>query len=111
MSKIAELYYRAAGAMNYKDSLNLNDGELNNSKELIAKANAITIRLMDIYSDNMNYYLSLKGTKFYKLLDTDMNQALYIMQATVGTLRQTNQKELSAKYEKIFMDLASRSGM
>jgi hypothetical protein len=97
--------------MNRKDTLNINDAELSDNKALIAKANAITSRLMEIYSDNMNYYLSLKGTKYFKLVDTDMNQALYIMQATVGTLRQTNQKELAGKYEKMFMDLASKSGM
>ena len=111
MTKVAELYYRAAGAMNGMDSLQSNDIELSNKKALIAKGNAISQRMIDIYADNMNYYLSLKGTKYFKLVDSDMNQALYILQAMSGILKQTNQKELSDKAEKQFMDIAQKSGM
>ena len=111
MTKVAELYYRAAGAMNGMDSLQSNDIELNTKKALIAKGNAISQRMIDIYVDNMNYYLSLKGTKYFKLVDSDMNQALYILQAMSGILKQTNQKEFSDKAEKQFMDIAQKSGM
>ena len=111
MTKVAELYYRAAGAMNGMDSLASNDLELSNKNALIAKGNAISQRMIDIYADNMNYYLSLKGTKYFKLVDSDMNQALYILQAMSGILKQTNQKELSDKVEKQFMDIAQKSGM
>ena len=111
MTKVAELYYRAAGAMNGMDSLASNDLELSNKNALIAKGNAISQRMIDIYADNMNYYLSLKGTKYFKLVDSDMNQALYILQAMSGILKQTNQKELSDKAEKQFMDIAQKSGM
>ena len=111
MTKIAELYYRAAGAMNGPDSLQQNIPELNKKNELIAKGNAISQRMMTIYFDNMNYYLSLKGTKYFKLVDQDMNQALYILQAMSGILKQTNQKELADKAEKQFMEVAQKSGM
>ena len=111
MTKVAELYYRAAGVMNHPDSLQQNDPELNKKNELIAKGNAVSQRMMDIYVDNMNYYLSLKGTKYYKLVDQEMNQALYILQAMTGILKQTNQKELAEKSEKRFMDIAQKSGM
>ena len=111
MTKVAELYYRAGGVFNNPDSLSLNDMELNKKNELIAKGNAVAQRMMDIYVDNLNYYISLKGTKYYKLVDQDMNQALYILQAMTGILKQTNQKELSDKSEKRFMELAQKSGM
>ena len=111
MTKVAELYYRAAGAMNGMDSLRSNDIELSTKNALIAKGNAISQRMIDIYVDNMNYYLSLKGTKYFKLVDSDMNQALYILQAMSGILKQTNQKEFSDKAEKQFMDIAQKSGM
>ena len=111
MTKVAELYYRAAGAMNGMDSLQSNDIELSTKNALIAKGNAISQRMIDIYVDNMNYYLSLKGTKYFKLVDSDMNQALYILQAMSGILKQTNQKEFSDKAEKQFMDIAQKSGM
>ncbi len=110
MTTVAQLYYRAAGALNNVDSLQQSDPELNKKNELIAKGNAISQRMMDIYVDNMNYYLSLKGTKYFKLVDQEMNQALYILQAMSGILRQTNQKDLADKAEKRFMDIAQQSG-
>ncbi|MCX6290360.1 MAG: DUF2723 domain-containing protein [Bacteroidetes bacterium] len=111
MARIAELYYRASGAMNKQDSgIQKTDVELNRQKELVTKANAIASRLADIYADNLNYYLSLKGTKYFKLVDTDMNQSLYIMQALSQILQQTNQKELADKVDKKFKELASKAG-
>ncbi len=111
MARIAELYYRVGGAMNQSDStIQKTDVEMNKQKELVGKANAIASRLSDIYSDNLNYYFSLKGTKYFKLVDADMNQALYIMQALSQILQQTNQKELAAQVDKKFKDLAAKAG-
>jgi len=111
MTKIAELYYRAAGVMRMRDTLQTSDTEFSKTNELVAKGNAISQRVSEIYLDNLNYYLSLKGTKYFKLVDQDMNQALYILQATSGILKQTNQRELSDKIEKQFMDVAQKAGM
>ncbi|MEO8087681.1 MAG: DUF2723 domain-containing protein [Bacteroidota bacterium] len=113
MTKIGELYYRAAGATNrpVDSSLVNNDLELSKKKEMVEKANSILTRLSDIYADNLNYYLSLKGTKYFKFVEQDMNQALYIMQAVAGIAKQTDQKEVAAKLDKQFNDLASRAGM
>lgn len=77
---------------------------------MIGKGNAIAERISEIYNNNMEYYLSLKGTPYYKLVDTDMNQALYILQALSGTMKQTNQKELADKIEKRFMEQAQKAG-
>jgi hypothetical protein len=110
MTKVAELYYRAAGVYGTSDTLAGNDLELNRKNELIGKANAISERISEIYNNNMEYYLSLKGTPYYKLVDTDMNQALYILQALSGTLKQTNQKELAEKVEKRFTEQAQKAG-
>jgi hypothetical protein len=109
MSKIAELYYRAAGATG-NDSLTTGDLEMGKKNELIAKANAISSRLLDIYTDNMNYYISLKGTKYFKQVETEMNQALYIMQSMASILRSSNQKEMADKAEKQFMEVMKKSG-
>jgi hypothetical protein len=92
------------------DSLQQSELEMNTKNQLIAKGNAISQRIMDIYSDNLNYYLSLQKTKYYRLIDQDMNQALYIMQAMSNILKQTNQKELAAKAEKQFMEFATKTG-
>ncbi len=110
MTKVAELYYRAAGIYGATDTLAGNDLELNRKNELIGKGNAIAERISEIYNNNMEYYLSLKGTPYYKLVDTDMNQALYILQALSGTMKQTNQKELADKIEKRFMEQAQKAG-
>ena len=112
MTRIAELYYRASGAMNPLDStIQRTDVELNKQKQMIEKANSIVSRIVDIYADNLNYYFSLKKEpKYYKLVETDMNQALYIMQALSQTLQQTNQKDLAAKVDKKFKELASQAG-
>ena len=113
MTKIGELYYRAAGATDrtIDSSLVNTDVELSKKKEWTDKANSILIRLSDIYSDNLEYYLSLKGTKFFKYVEQDMNQSLYIMQAVANIAKQTNQKDVADKLDKKFNDLANRAGM
>ncbi|MBK6836878.1 MAG: DUF2723 domain-containing protein [Bacteroidetes bacterium] len=52
MTKIAELYYRAAGAYNRQDTLMTGDTEISRKNELIAKGNAISERITAIYGDN-----------------------------------------------------------
>lgn len=112
MIRIAEMYYRAAGAMTMTDTnLVKSDVELNHSKQLIEKGNAIANRVFDIYAENLDYYFSLKGSKQFKLIDADMNQALYILQTSVGMLKQSKQNALAEKAEKRFMDYAQRAGL
>jgi len=111
MTKIAELYYRAGNDFQRQDTLALNSAEQNNNAELIAKANAISDRIAEIYYDNLKYYVSLRGTKYFKYVEQDMSQSLYILQSLTNTLKQTNQKELSAKVEKQFMEMAEKSGI
>jgi hypothetical protein len=111
MTKIAELYYRAGNDFQRQDTLALNSAEQNSNAELIAKANAISDRIAEIYYDNLKYYVSLRGTKYFKYVEQDMSQSLYILQSLTNTLKQTNQKELSAKIEKQFMEMAEKSGI
>jgi hypothetical protein len=110
MLNVAMLYYRAAGAFRTVDTTQVSDAELAANKELIKKGNAITERIAQIYSDNVDYYLSLKGTKYFKLVDSELNQALYILQANTNVIKQTNQAELSAKIEKRFNEQAAQTG-
>jgi hypothetical protein len=111
MTKIAELYYRAAGELNVADTLQNTTMELSNSKALVDKGNAIMQRITDIYSNNLDYYLSLKGTKDFKFVEQEAQQALFILQSVTNTVKQTRQKDLASKIEKQFMDYAGRSGM
>jgi hypothetical protein len=107
MINMAALYYRAAGDFLMQDTTKAAPVV---DKALVAKGNAIMKRLAEIYGSNLDYYLSLKNTKYFKLVDSDMNQSLYIMQAVTNILKQTNQKELFEKVEKRFNDLANQSG-
>ncbi len=107
MINVGILYYRAAGVYGRMDSTLQATPE---SAALVAKANTIMQRICEIYGDNLNYYLSLKGTKYFKLVDNEMNQGLYIMQASTNVVKQTNQKELGDKLEKQFNELAQQSG-
>ena len=109
MLRIADMYFRAAGVTN-PDSIARASLEINKQKELVDKGNAILTRVFDNYTDVMDYYLSLKGTNYYKLVDMDMNQSMYILQTTVSVLRQANQTALAEKYDKRFMEYAQRAG-
>ena len=110
MLRIADMYFRASGVTNPGDSMARAGVEMNEQKQLVDKGNAILTRVFDNYTEVMDYYLSLKGTKYYKLVDMDMNQSMYILQTTVGVLRQANQKALAEKYDKRFMEYAQRTG-
>lgn len=109
MTKVAELYYRAAGDF-VRGVPPGYDIELNRKNEYIAKANSIAERIAAIYADNLDYYMSLKGTPYFKYVDQEMNQALYILQALSGIMKQTSQKELSDKIEKQFLEVAQKAG-
>jgi hypothetical protein len=103
MVNIAALYYRAAGDYRTTDSSKVDPA-------LAAKGNAIMKRLSEIYTNNLDYYLSLQNSKYYKLVDMDRNQSLYILQAVTNILQQTSQKSLYEEVNKKFMDYAQRAG-
>ena len=112
MTRIAELYYRAAGAARQtSDTLKNSDVEPGKRKQLVDKGNAMLNRIADIYQDNLNYHVSLKGTKYFKYVDQDMNQAMYILQACAGIARQTDQKEVADKLERRFTEMVAKTGI
>jgi len=110
MLRLADMYFRASGDKGQNDSLSRPDVEMDRRPELVDKGNAILTKVFDSYTNTMDYYLSLKGSKYYKLVDMDMNQSMYIMQMTVGLLKQANQKALADKFDKRFMEYAQRVG-
>ncbi|HLG34144.1 MAG TPA: hypothetical protein VI757_04630, partial [Bacteroidia bacterium] len=112
MTRVAEQYFRIAG--NLSDSLSMAsaDVELNVRKSSVEKGIAIVKRLSEIYSDNMDYYLSLKKDReYYKLVEPDVNQALYTLQSLPGMVRNIGQKELSDSLQAKFQDYYQRSGL
>ncbi|MFM9051168.1 MAG: protein O-mannosyl-transferase family [Bacteroidota bacterium] len=129
MINIAALYYQASGDLDptgqrtttiktdYKGNVISSEPDRKGidstkvDKALIAKGNAIVERLTEIYGEQLDYYISLKKTKFWSTVDTDKRQAIYILNSVNDLVRQTSQKELSAKVDKRFMDLFSQADL
>lgn len=113
MSRVAEQYFRIAGNLSDSLSMTSSDVEMNVRKSSVEKGIAIVKRLADIYSDNMDYYLALKkkDREYYKLVETEVNQALYTLQSLPNMARNAGQKALSDSLQAKFQDYYQRSGM
>ena len=112
MTRVAEQYFRIAG--NQNDSLNnaSNDVELNVRKSCREKGMTILKRLEEIYSDNMDYYLSLKKDRdLYKLVDSEVNQALYVLQSLPNMAKANGEKQLGDSLQKKFQNYYQQSGI
>lgn len=110
MLRIAELYYRSATSVPVSDSLGniiSSDMELRaqSDKANIDKANAIVKRLADIYQDDLNYYFSLRKTKYQKQIEREMNQAMAIINELIRLSKLKNQTALTAELEKRFKEI------
>jgi hypothetical protein len=67
-------------------------------------------RLAEIYQDNLNYYLSLKGTDYYKSVEPEVGQALYVLQLLPTMVRNAGQSQLSDSLAKKFMKIRNEAG-
>jgi len=114
MLRPIELYYAASredAGMGMMDStLNSSTIELpeQRKKQAIETANAITLRMADIYENELEYYYSLKGTEYIKFVDRDMNQALAIFNELIRMARMNGQNEVVSKLEPRFKKLESQ---
>ncbi|MCD4747694.1 MAG: DUF2723 domain-containing protein [Bacteroidales bacterium] len=70
----------------------------------IDKANAITERLFNIYTDNLNYYNSLTKEKLINYFETDKQQALGILQRLSMMAKNNQQTELHTKIDSVFKE-------
>lgn len=80
------------------------------SKHALDMANAITLRMADIYEDELNYYFSLKGTPYIKFVDREYNQAMAIFNELIRIARSQGQDEVVKKLEPRFKKLESQFG-
>lgn len=119
MLRIADLYFAAANfnSMPEVDSTGMiiNRGmELNDAKSKAAIETGTTIlhKLADTYENDIEYYLSLKGTPHYKLIERDMGQALAVMQELIRLARNSKQdalvKELEGRFKTVEQKYYSR---
>ena len=112
MLRIAELYYRSTMNNVLPDSLQMlsNDVELKktDSKESIEKGNTIVKRLADIYQNDLQYYLSLKGTPYAKSVERETNQALAVFQELIRLSKLKDQKAITDDLQKRFEQLEAQ---
>ena len=112
MLRIAELYYRSTMNNSLPDSLQMisNDVELKKtkSKESIEKGNSIVKRLADIYQNDLQYYLSLKGTPYAKGVERETNQALAVFQELIRLSKLKDQKAITVDLQKRFEQLEAQ---
>ena len=111
MTRIAELYFRLAGNLSDSASVSSSDMELSRRKASLDKGLMITKRLAEINEDNMDYYLSLKGTENYKSVETEVNQSMYVLQTLPSMVRSAGLTQLSDSLAKNFMKYRSETGM
>jgi hypothetical protein len=109
MTRVAEQYFRLAGSTD-SAGVSTSDLELNKRNACRDKATMIVKRLDEINRDNMDYYLSLKGTDYYKLVDTEVNQSLYVLQALPTMVRGAGLTALSDSLAKNFQEIYRKSG-
>jgi hypothetical protein len=109
MVRVAQQYLELAGNMNDSAGVSSSDMELNKRKECLDSGMRIVNRLSQIYEDNMNYYLSLKGTDYYKSVVSDVGQAMYVLQLLPAMVRNTGQIQLSDSLAKKFMSLKAQT--
>ncbi|CAN5436832.1 DUF2723 domain-containing protein [soil metagenome] len=114
MLRPIEMYYRAAmGPQMMNDSaLNSRTIELpeQRRKHAMDMANAITLRMADIYEDDLNYYFSLKGTEYLKFIDRDLNQAMAVYNELIRMATEAKQTEVVKQLEPRFKKLQDRYG-
>ena len=68
------------------------------------KANLIIEKLVDIYEDDLNYYLSLEG-EYAEKTDNEKKRAMSVMQRLMTITKAYKQEELAKDIEERFAKL------
>lgn len=79
-------------------------------KQAIETANKITLRMADIYEDDLQYYFSLKGTPYLKFIERDMGQGMAVFQELIRMSQNAGQTEVTKKLQERFKKLESQYG-
>jgi hypothetical protein len=113
MLRPIEIYFAAArgtNALSPDSSLNSNNVELpaQRSKHAIDMGLSISRRLAEICEDDLNYYLSLKGTEFNKFTERDLNQSMAVFNELIRMAKEAKQDQLVKELEPKFKKLEDR---
>lgn len=116
MLRIIDQYYRIAmhntAAQQGIDPLQFTTSDIeksnNSDKQIFEKGNSIARRLSEIYEDDMEYYLSLKGTEYFKSVEREAGTALAIIQELGRMARVSGQTAVANEMDEKFKALEKR---
>lgn len=117
MLRPIEIYFNAAKGINAPQLGP--DGQLTSStielpearkKHAMEMARAITLRMADLYEDELNYYFSLKGTQYLKFVDRELNQAMAIFNELIRMAKANGQDDIVKQLEPRFKKLEAQYG-
>lgn len=117
MLRPIEIYFNAAKGINAPQLGP--DGQLTSStielpearkKHAMEMARAITLRMADLYEDELNYYFSLKGTQYLKFVDRELNQAMAIFNELIRMAKASGQDDIVKQLEPRFKKLEAQYG-
>jgi len=115
MLRPIEQYFNAAKGIS-RPSISP-DGQLTSSsvelpearrKHAMDMGREITLRMADIYEDDLNYYFSLKGTPYLKYIDKEMNQAMAIFSELIRMSKTAGQDDIVKQLEPRFKKLEEK---
>jgi hypothetical protein len=118
MLRPVELYFNAAkgiqtpsigpdGAMLNSNTVELPEGRRKHAMDM---ARAITLRMADIYEDELNYYFSLKGTQYLKFVDRELNQGMAVFNELIRMAKVNGQDDIVKQLEPRFKKLEAQYG-
>jgi hypothetical protein len=117
MLRPIEIYFNAAKGINAPQLGP--DGQLTSStielpeaqkKHAMDMARAITLRMADLYEDELNYYFSLKGTQYLKFVDRELNQSMAIFNELIRMAKASGQDDIVKQLEPRFKKLEAQYG-
>ncbi len=110
--RVADAYYRCARYQSPSDTtlpaIAGQEQADRSAAHAIAMGNAIVERLADITQDDIRYYLSLKGTSFYKGIERDLQQGMAIMQELNRLSKNAGQDSIAANLMQRFTELEQK---
>lgn len=114
MLRIAELYH-AVGKYHASvvdtSGLAIDTGQElkdNTSKQALETGNGIIRRLAEIYEKEFDYYNSLKGTKYSKLVERELGQSVAVIQELGRLARGSAQADLVKEMDDLFKSVEKK---
>jgi uncharacterized membrane protein len=77
-------------------------------KHALQMGRDITLRLAELYEDELSYYFSLRGTEYLKFVDRELNQGMAVFNELIRIARSAGQDDLVKELEPRFKKLEAQ---